>query len=420
MRETDRPGGSWTFSAGWGVAFLTVILAFNYLDRTMLGLLLPLIKADLLLSDTTLGLISGLAFTLFYSLLGIPIASLADRSNRRNIIAAGFALWSLMTVVTGWVGNAWQLAACRFLLGAGEAAGLAPSQAMIADKVTEERRPLALSILATASPINGLLFIPIAGWTADHYGWRTAFHLAGVVGLVLALLFFLTVREPPRRRAVEDKAVVPLLEAIRTLAGNRAFLWILVGASFTGGSLYATAAWTTTMLVRVHDFSVTRVATLVTPLEATVAACGVLATGWLTNRLGRRDRRWRLWVPAITCFACVPGYLAFLLGDAWQVWATGFAVVAFFHLSYMGPIYAAVVSIAPPAMRAVAVSILVMFTGLVGQLTGPLIVGVLNDVLHPSLGIETIRYSLLVVAASTLIGGLCFMAAPIGRDAPTT
>jgi MFS family permease len=124
-----------------------------------------------------------------------------------------------------------------------------------------------------------------------------------------------------------------------------------------------------------------------------------------------------MWVPAITCFACIPGYIAFLQSDTWQIWGAGLGIAAFFHLGYMGPIYAAVVTIAPPAMRAVAISILVLFTGLVGQVFGPLIVGVLNDALAATYGDEAIRYSMLVAVVTSLLGGLCFMAAPIGKTA---
>jgi MFS family permease len=402
----------WTPAAGWSLGFLTLIAMFNYLDRSLLGLVLPLIKADLQLSDTALGLSSGLAFAVFYSLLGVPIASLADRSNRRNIIAVGFGFWSLMTVVTGWVANGWQLAFCRFLMGAGEAASLAPSQSMIADRFSPARRPLALSIFTASSALNSLMFMPIAGWTAATYGWRAAFHLAGLAGLILAGLFYLTVREPERRYSgIAPPAAVPMLQAIRTLARLPAYLWLLGGGAFMGGGLYASATWLTTMLVRVHGFSIVEVASIITPLGGIAGALGIVATGWLADRLGRRDIGWRLWVPAGVCFLCVPAYLAFLLGDIRWVWGCGLGVVFALQAAYQGPTFAAVISMAPESMRAVSISIMVLFTGLVGQIFGPLIVGMLSDALAASQGVNAIRYSMLVVALCTLLGGTCFLMA---------
>lgn len=402
----------WTPGLCWSLGFLTLIAVFNYLDRSLLGLVLPLIKADLQLSDTALGLSSGLAFAVFYSLLGVPIASLADRSSRRNIIAIGFGFWSLMTAITGWVTNGWQLAFCRFLMGAGEAASLAPSQSMIADQVSPARRPLALAIFTAASALNSLIFMPIAGWTASTQGWRAAFHWCGLAGLILAGVFFFTVREPTRRHSgIEPPAAVPLLQAIRALVRLPAYVWLLFGGAFMGGALYASAAWLTTMLVRVRGFSIVEVASIITPLGGIAGTLGIVATGWLADRLGRRDARWRLWVPATVCLLCVPAYVATLLGNTLAIWASGLAVVFALQAAYQGPTFAAVISMAPATMRAVSVSIVVLFTGLVGQIFGPLVVGMLSDALAASHGANAIRYSLLVMPTCTLLGALCFLMA---------
>ena len=422
QQEEAPPAGArdrWTPALGWTLGFLTLISMFNFLDRSLLGLVLPLIKTDLQLSDTALGLISGLAFALFNSLLGVPIASLADRSNRRNIVSIGFAFWSLMTALTGWVSTGWQLAACRFLMGAGEAAGSAPSQAIIAAKFSEAKRPLAISIFTASTAMSSLLFMPIAGWVASTYGWRAAFHVSGAVGLVLAAVFFLTVREPPRAQTAADKpASVPLLKAIGTLVAVPAYRWLLVGAAFMGGALYGMATWLTAMLVRVHSLSIVEVASVVTPLGGIAGLIGIVGTGLLADRLGRRDPRWRLWVPALICFVCVPGYVAFLLGDQWPVWVAGLGVVFALQGAYQGPAYAACLSLAPEGMRAVSISVPVLCSGLGGQVFGPLVIGMLNDALAGSYGEEGIRYSLLVAALCTLVGGLCFLAASFCKARP--
>src|SRR5688500_4246605 len=248
----EQPGGApvgsgipppdWTVPTAYSLGFLTLISAFNYLDRSLLGLALPAIKAEMGVSDTALGLVGGLAFVLFYSLLGVPIAWLADRWNRRNIIAIGFAFWSLMTLLTGWVASIWQLAAARFLMGAGEACGLAPSNSMISDLFRKERRALALSIFGTGSSIAFVVFFPILDLVGQTYGWRQMFVFAGLPGIILAALFFLTVREPERRGSVTP-AEVRALRHPRTLLADLAFLfrspaylYLLAASTFMGRS----------------------------------------------------------------------------------------------------------------------------------------------------------------------------------------
>jgi len=391
------------------VGFLTVISTFNYLDRSLLGLLLPLVQADLQLSDTALGLISGLAFAIFYSTLAIPIASLADRYSRRNIIAIGFAFWSLMTTLTAYVSNGLQMAFCRFLMGAGEAAGLAPSQSMIADSFTKTRRPLALAILTTASAIDALIFLPLAAWAADRYGWRIAFEIAGIGGMILAAIFFFTVREPVRATPVNPANKVPLREAITTLWRSPAFRAIMIGVSFMGGALYATGTWTTALLTRVHGLSITEIGVIVTPARGVVGIVGVLFTGWLTDRLGRRHPSWRFRVPALASIILAPGYVMVLLSDTPAVWIAGLGITAAFYASFQGPIFAATMALAPERMKTVAAAIGIFFTGLVGQIIGPLMVGALNDYLAPTFGAHAIRYSMLSVAVCSVLGGLCFI-----------
>ena len=403
----------WTPGLCYFLGVLTLVSMFNYMDRSLLGLVLPLIKADLQLSDTALGLISGLAFVLFYSTLGIPIASLADRSNRRNIVAVGFALWSLMTAISGSVVNGWQMAVTRFLMGAGEAAGLAPSQSMIADRFSASRRPLALSIFTAAFALDSLIFLPLAAWGADMLGWRTVFHIAGGCGVALALVFYLTIKEPPRGAADPGMAQerVPMLTALRILSRSRAYVLLMVGVSFTGGALYASGTWTTAFLTRVHGMSITEVGAIVGPARGMLALAGILGAGYLANALGKRDVRWQLWVPALSCLLFVPGQVMMLLSDTRWVWIAGLGITGLFTTAYQGPIYAVIVSLAPPRMRAVAISVLVLFTGLAGQVCGLLIVGVLNDSLDAAFGDQAIRYSLLVVAACELFAAAAFYAA---------
>jgi MFS family permease len=409
-------GGDWSAHSIFTLGFLTLISTFNYLDRSILGLALPAIKKEMQVSDTMLGLVSGLAFVIFYSLLGVPIGWLADRFSRRNIIAAGFAFWSLMTIMTGFVANVWQLAVARFLMGAGEACGVAPSNSMLSDVFRQERRPLALSILGTANSIAFVAFFPLAGFIAQTYGWRAMFIAAGVPGVVLALLFLLSVKEPERgaveRGGAGRKATPESFSATaRYLAGSPSYLLMLLGAMFMGSNIFAAGAWTPTFLARVHGMDLTEIASTIGPVRGVIGAVGILAGGVLTDRLGQRDARWRLRLPALACLLVGPAEVLFLLGHTTSLWMAGFALTSFFTLLHMGPIFAAALNVTKVRMRAVSISIMVLCASLLGQAVGPLLVGFLNDFLEPTFGAHSVRYSLLVTAGTAIAGGLSFWGA---------
>ena len=404
----------WTLPTIYSLGFLCLISVFNYLDRSLLGLALPMIKTEMHASDTVLGLVSGLAFVLFYAILGVPIAWAADRWNRRNIIATGFAFWSLMTALTGYVGNIWQLATARFLMGAGEASCLPPSNAMISDLFPKARRPLALAIFGTANSIAFIALFPIAGWIAQHHGWRTMFVAAGIPGMILAAIFFLTVREPPRgaKEAVKGAlAAEDFRQTLRFLAGSKTYLLILAGVTLMGANIFAAGTWTPTFLNRVHHMGIAEVAASIGPVRGLVGAIGILAGGLVIDRLTPQRARWRIRLPALACMLAGPSEALFLLGDPRWLWMLGFGLTSFFTLLHQGPIYAATMDVARVRMRALAISIVLFCAALLGQVVGPLAVGALNDSLHASIGDDAIRYSLLIIAVTPVLAGLCFWAA---------
>lgn len=398
----------------YALGFLTLISAFNYLDRAVLGLALPLIKREMFVSDTVLGLASGLAFALFYSLLGLPIAWLAERWSRRNVIAIGFAFWSVMTALTGWVTNIWQLALTRFLMGAGEACGIAPSSSLIADLFRERRRPLALAIFGMASSVAALGFYPLIGSVGQSHGWRGMFIVSGLPGFILAVVFYLTVREPVRDPMQAGKGrpqVASLRETVRFLLGSRTYLLILTGSMFMGASVYAGSTWNATYLMRVHHLPLGEVAASIGPLQGGCGGVGILLGGFLTTALGRRDERWLLGFPAIACLLAAPAEVLFLFGDVRATWMSGFGLMSFFALAHQAPVFAAAMGTTRVGMRAVAISMLVLVSGLIGQIAGPLLVGVLDDWLEAPLGDLAVRYSLLVVAVCLVGASLAFLGA---------
>ncbi len=401
--------GDWSPAAVYSLAFLGLISVFNYLDRSILGLALPLIKSEMQVSDTALGLVSGLAFVLFYTMLGVPIAWAADRYSRRNIITVGFAFWSLMTIVTGFVSSIWQLALARFLMGAGEACGIAPSNSMIADLFRRARRPLALALFGMANSVAFIVFFPVAGWIAAQHGWRAMFIAAGIPGLVFALLFRMTVREP-RRGAMEERAPAIRSErfwpALRFLLGSRTYLYLLAGATFMGANAFAAGAWTPTFLQRVHGMGIAQIAGVIGPVRGFLGAAGILAGGLLIDRLASHQIAWRVRLPAIACLLVGPAELLFLLADQRWLWLTGFGLTSLLTLVHQAPVFAATVNVARIRTRALAIALLLTAAGLLGQAAGPAIVGALNDYLAPEHGLAAIRYSLLLVAVTPVLAGI--------------
>lgn len=406
--------GDWSLPTVYTLGFLTLISTFNYLDRAILGLALPAIKEEMVVTDMVLGLVSGLAFVLFYSFLGIPIAWAADRWSRRNIIAIGFGFWSLMTALTGFVGTIWQLAIARFLMGAGEACGLAPSNAILSDLFRKERRPLAFSIFGTAAALAFIVFFPIAGWVLEHHGWRAMFFAAGLPGMALALLFTLTVKEPVRgaKEAGQGSTVaVGFGETVRFLLGSRAYLAMVVGAMLMGANLFAASAWTPTFLQRVHGLTMLEIASSIGPLRGILGAAGVLAGGILIDRFAKHNDKLRVRLPAIACVLVGPAEILMLLGSTQLAWMTGYGLTSFLTLIHQGPIFAAAVSVAKVRMRAVAIAILVFSASMLGQALGPLFVGTLNDLLAPTYGQFAIRYSMLILVVTAVLAGLLFWVA---------
>jgi MFS family permease len=405
------PGG-WTVKSAYALAVLTVIYTLNYADRQVLGLVLPLIKRDMHLSDVSLGLITGFAFVLFYTLVGVPIARLADRANRRNILLAGLTLWSLMTALTGAVTSVPQLAATRFLMGAGEAAGVAPSSSIVADLFDKARRPLAMAILTSGSALAALIFFPLIGWIAQTHGWRTCFYFAGSWGLVMAVLLITTVAEPQRAGLARGAKVAQesLGATARFLLSSRSYVLTVAGGAFVGISLYAGQVWHPSFLARVHHLNMVQIGASVGVVRGIAGLSGTLLGGLLADRLGRRDDRWRLWVPGIACMVVLPAELLFLLSPSLPVAFVGMALVHLCLGMHFGPVYAICQNIAKPTMRATATATFLLAANLFGQIIGPLAVGYLNDRWAIHYGQEAIRYSLILGGVCAAIGGLLFLA----------
>jgi predicted MFS family arabinose efflux permease len=384
------------------LAVLTLVCMFAYMDRMAPAMLLQDIKADLKVSDQALGMLSGLAFALFYSTFGIPLARLADRTSRVRLLSACVALWSVMTLLSGLARNFMQLFVARMGVGIGEAACLPAAHSLIANVFPRNHRTLAICIFQSGSSIGTSAGMLLVGILAQYYDWRTSLQVIGIAGIPLALLILLTLREPVRSMQPAAGASEPAGTAIRALLGRRAYLHLVAAYGLGAICTLGFSQWVPTFLVR--SFSMTLVEVGAWSGLATVVGgvTGVLGGGLLATWLAPRDLRWEMWMPAISYFLCALLYaLTFLSADPF--WALLAKSAAVFFMSVGGGVaMAAIQSFAEPHRRATAISILVFVSSILGAGGGPYLVGLLSDVLEPDLGRESLRYAMLIICVVML------------------
>jgi MFS family permease len=400
------------------LALLTIIYALNFLDRTIFNVLIEPIKKEFFLSDTTMGLLAGFGFVLFYSLLGIPIARVADRINRRNIVAAAFAFWSAATALCGMASSVTTLALARIGVGIGESAGTPASQSLIADLFDKNDRPRALGIYAIGTYLGVFMGYFLGGYINQYYGWRMAFFVAGLPGLALAAVLWLTVSEPRRGAMAETFSPEPLGPTLGFLASQRTFVVVLIGFCLTTYTNYATAAWIPPFLARVHHLNSAEIGTYAGTFKGLFGMAGTLVGGLVVAQISRRDDRWKLWAPAITSGLAGPVFAVCMLTPDFGTMVAALAATSFLVGFHLGPIFAIAQTVARPSMRALASAIILLTATCFGQGVGPLAVGMINDALKNDYGADAVRYSLLSAAATTTLGALLFVwaAATIRND----
>ncbi len=395
------------------LALLTVIYALNFLDRTIFNVLIEPIKKEFALSDTTMGLLAGFGFVLFYSLLGIPIARAADRLNRRNIVALAFAFWSAMTALCGMASSVASLTLARIGVGLGESAGTPASQSIVSDLFGKDERPRALGIYAIGTDLGVFLGYFVGGYVNQHYGWRMAFFTAGLPGIALGAVVWLTVAEPKRGVMAEKFTPEPIGPTLGFLASQKSFVIVLIGFCLTTYTNYATAAWIPPFLARVHHLSSVEIGTYAGTFKGLFGMAGTLVGGLVVARISRRDDRWKLWAPAITSGLAGPVFALCMLTPDFTTMVAALAATSFLVGFHLGPIFAIAQTVARPSMRALASAIILLTATCFGQGVGPLAVGMINDALKGSYGVDAVRYSLLSAAITTTSGALLFVWAAV-------
>ena len=395
------------------ILFITYIL--NYVDRQLMTILLEPIKEEFGASDTAMGFLTGFAFALFYATLGIPVARLADRWSRRNVIAISITIWSGMTALCAAASTFTQLALLRIGVGVGEAGGTPPSHSLIASYFPPEQRSTALSLHATGTHFGILIGMLGGAVIAEAYGWRMAFIVFGIPGILVGALLALTVKEPPK---LGPPPTSRFADDMKTLIHLPAFALIALAGALTGLSGYGLGAWSPSLLIRIHELSLVEAGLLLGGVGTIAGIIGAIAGGLLCDRLVQRDHRWQLWLPALGALASAPMMLAFVLWPESQYWQIGgikVPVAMLFMFAggilsslWIGPTYAAIQSAAPTFLRTQASALFLFAFNLIGLGLGPLVVGFASDLLQASYGIYGLRYALALSMFGVLIGSLLF------------
>ncbi len=400
------------------LVFLLLAYILNFLDRQILGILLEPIKADLHFTDSELGVLTGPAFALVYSLVGIPLALLADRTSRSGVITAALAGWSAFTALCGTAAGFWQLFLFRLGVGLGEAGGVAPSYALIADYFPPARRARALAIFSLGVPIGLGTGAILGSWIAHNFNWRTAFLAMGIAGLILAPVFKLVVRDPPRAKGTTAPTLADLSATFPVIARKRCFWLMAVAASLSSLCGYGLATWVASILIRSFGLSLVEAGQFLGAHLLIGGTIGVFMGGWLADRLGRRSRRWYAWLPAIAWLLTAPLYAAGLMSDNLTfVWLLMLLPNAL-NILWLGPVTAAVQHLVEPSKRATASGSFLLINNLVGLGVGPLLIGTISDQLRAAHGDDSLRVAALAVLAFYLVAAalMYFASRSIERD----
>lgn len=385
------------------LALLLLAYILNFLDRQILGILAQPIKSSLGLTDAQFGALGGTAFALLYSILGIPLALLADRTGRSAVVAGSLAVWSGFTALCGTAAGFWQLFLYRVGVGVGEAGGVAPSYALIADYFPPERRARALAIFSLGIPIGlgGGAFIGahLAAW----FGWRAAFVIMGALGVTLAPFLRFVVRDLPRAPAAKQ---APIMDVFPIVARKPAFWLLAFGASASSLCGYGLALWTPSILMRSFNLDLVQAGNYLASLVVIGGCAGVFAGGWFADRLGGADRGWYARLPAIAWLITAPTFVAgFFAPNLWLAWIL-LLIPNALNILWLGPIVTAVQHLVPAHMRATASASFLLINNLVGLGIGPWLIGRISDSLKAAYGVDALRNAAAACTAFYLLAAL--------------
>jgi predicted MFS family arabinose efflux permease len=393
---------------------LTLIGTINFMDRQLLSVLVEPIRAELHLSDTMFGLLTGLCFALFYAVLGVPAAMLADRSNRVRLVAGACMIWSVFSAACGLAGNFWQLALARFGVGVGEAGGTAPSLSILADYYPPERRAAVIGLFTVNGPLGVFLGISIGGWAAQEFGWRGAFFAIGLVGVVVAPLLLLLVREPVRGATEQHQAAA---QPVASLGATVRLLWqqptlrrLFVASGMAAFTSYGILNWLPAFLMRERGMPLVELAKWFGPAAGLCMGLGIWGGGALVNAAARRNVAAYAWVPAGAMVLTAPLLAAALFAPSWKLSLLLMLAPMVGCVVYVAPALALAQNLAPLNVRATATALLLLAFNIVGLGLGPLAVGLLSDALTAAGVAHALRWAILFLAPVAVVSALAYLA----------
>jgi MFS family permease len=395
------------------LVMLTLVYIFNFIDRQLLVILQESIKKELNLSDTQLGMLSGFTFAIFYVTMGIPIARWADKANRRNIVAISLGLWSIMTGLSGLARNFVHLLLARVGVGVGEAGGSPPAHAMISDYFPAGQRATALSFYSTGIYFGMLIGYLMGGYLNQQLGWRTAFFVLGIPGVLFSLLFSLVVKEP--RRGATDVNVSTTSYSfpgvVKLLFSKPTFVFLAFATALHAFCIYGLLNWMPSFLARLHGMENADIGVALGLILGITGVLGTFTGGWLTDRFGKNDKRSYLRIPAFMILSSIPFVVGalFLPGKVQSLFCIG--VFNFFYGTYLGPSINVAHTLVPASLRSVTSAILFLVLNLIGLGFGPLIVGMISDILAPTFGVESLRWAMLCTTVVSLMSVVLFFSA---------
>ena len=412
MNEAKPSGGSSILV----LALLSLAYVLNFVDRQVLAIVAGDVKAELGLSDFQLGVLLGPAFVVCFTLSGFVLAHVADTRSRKWVLTAGLTAWSVLTAACGAATSFWQLAVLRFGVGVAEAAGAPPSQSMLSDYFGPAQRARALSVFGLGIYIGTLLGFAGGGVIAEWFDWRTAFVVAGLSGLPLALVIALTVREPARTQAPDAR--VPFSEMMRLLVSQRTYRRLMLAAACQAFIGFAALSWSALFLQRIFAMDTAEAGVSFGLIAGLAGAAGSLLGGVLADRLGARDPRWYAWLSAGVSLAAAPFFAAFAQANSAPLALACFGAFYFLNNIYLPSLWTLVQTLVPPRLRATSSATQLAITNVFGYGVSSLAVGALNDVLLPSYGENAMRFTLLLPAAIGALSAPLFLrcAASVRED----
>jgi predicted MFS family arabinose efflux permease len=398
------------------VVVLMVVYALNQLDRSVINILGEAIKRDLSISDTQLGLLTGTSFAVFYSLMGLPIARLADRVHRVNLVSLALLVWSSLTFACGFAVNYVSLFLIRMGVGIGEAGGTPPSQSIIADYFPHQRRSTAIALFNSAVALGTFLGFLMGGYVNQWWGWRAAFLVAGAPGIAVAVLLKLTVKEPVRGLVdglqTEAQAMPPLGETLKRLFGRRAYFLIVVAATCSIGVMFVATAWLPPLFIRLHGMTSGQIGGWLALFTGLGGGLGGFAGGALADRLKRRSPLAEIYVPATAALLTFPCLLLAVYARDTGTALLGVAGLFAFGYVWIGPTSAMIHRIAPIRSRALAIGFMLFFSNITALAFGPPLIGALSDGMTAQHGPDALRYAIACASVLSLVSaGLYLLAA---------